>query len=200
MTIFKLGFLGPSSLDGFWNSSDWLYSLLRACQAVKAVYSTSQEGSSATLACVPVDLAARAIVSLSTGLGSAGGTYVLNESSPGGVTTLTELLHRTVKRAASESNSSSINTPMSALISASGRAAAVTVLSFGEWMQRLREELSPAAYLRAEAMFGKGPGGIGMVMHNNAKTCRVLVPSDLLRVDYSYWDLAIDKLLSLKEK
>ena len=86
VTIIKLGFLGPSSLDGFWNTSDWLFALLTACRRVGAVYTSA--GTSAhepQLVCVPVDLAAQGIVNLCAELTTTGATYVLNEASPGGI-------------------------------------------------------------------------------------------------------------------
>ena len=37
VNIFKLGFLGPSR-DGFWNATDWMFSLLKYCVISRSAF------------------------------------------------------------------------------------------------------------------------------------------------------------------
>jgi hypothetical protein len=183
VTILKLGFLGPSALDGAWNTSDWLYALLQACRKAKTVYASPRE---TLLICVPGDLAALAIVKLCTDSATIGGNYVLDQLCPaGGVSTIEHLLHQTVARAELYNEA------------AGNSELEVEVLPFAGWLQRLQRELSGVEFLRAEAMFGQGggAGSIGMVRHDSEGTNRVLASLGVvLQAEDGYWDQAIGKL------
>mmetsp|Transcript_16509 Transcript_16509/g.30893 ORF Transcript_16509/g.30893 Transcript_16509/m.30893 type:complete len:217 (-) Transcript_16509:161-811(-) len=169
VTIIKTGFLGPSSIDGTWNKSDWLFALVRSCQGAQAVYN-SEGYMHQRLVCVPVDAAAQAMVHLCDN-DNHGKNFILNEVAPGGVHTVDELLSQAVSLATGQVD--------------------VVSLPFREWLRRVEQVFSELEYLRAQAMFA-GPGSIGMVKFGNVNTSRVLAQTSILEVGDNYWSQALN--------